>query len=165
VISYIVGGLLLLLVIVQLLGYLGIFYVIGQGMLSGNVGYLIIGLLLIFFYIFGFHDSNQSKKRDQLLAAARARGGLTLEDVQQVAFTKPIPGARAYSKNEVDKFLALVAAALRNPPGNSLSREDVCNVAFPKPPFGKRGYNQSQVDAFLDLVQQQMPDRATGIDR
>ena len=73
-----------------------------------------------------------------------------------MAFSKPPIGKRGYNEDEVDAFLDLVAAALRDPARSGLTRGDVHNVAFSKPPVGKRGYNEDEVDAFLDRVEQQL---------
>jgi DivIVA domain-containing protein len=86
-------------------------------------------------------------------------GGLTPELVHNVAFAKPPIGKRGYNEDEVDAFLNLIEAALRDPTGRSLSPEQVRNVAFAKPPIGKRGYNEDEVDAFLDFVAQQLQPR------
>jgi DivIVA domain-containing protein len=82
--------------------------------------------------------------------------GLTPEDVRNVAFSKPRIGKRGYNEDEVDAFLDLVEAALRNPMGSALTPEAVRGVAFSKPPVGKRGYNEDEVDAFLDLVEEEL---------
>ncbi len=81
---------------------------------------------------------------------------LTPEQVHNVAFAKPALGKRGYNEDEVDAFLDLVEAALRDPTGRTLTPEQVHNVAFAKPALGKRGYNEDEVDAFLDLVEEQM---------
>jgi len=92
-------------------------------------------------------------------------GCLTPEDVHKMAFSKPPLGKRGYSEDEVDAFLDLVGAALRDPPGNTLTPEDVRDVAFSKPPLGGRGYNEDEVDAFLDIVEQQMKSRQAAFPR
>jgi DivIVA domain-containing protein len=90
-------------------------------------------------------------------AAGNPRGGwLTPEQVRNVAFSKPPFGKRGYNANEVNAFLDLVEAALRDPTRRILTAEQVHNKAFSKPPFGKRGYNEDEVDAFLDVVEQQL---------
>jgi DivIVA domain-containing protein len=83
-------------------------------------------------------------------------GGLTAELVHNVAFAKPPIGKRGYNEDQVDAFLDLVEAALRDPAGGGLSPEQVRNVVFAKPPLGRRGYNEDQVDAFLDFVAQHL---------
>jgi DivIVA domain-containing protein len=85
-----------------------------------------------------------------------AGGSLTPERVRNVAFAKPPLGQRGYNEDEVDAFLDLVEAALRDPTGRTLAAERVRNVAFSKPPLGQRGYNEDEVDAFLDLVEEQL---------
>ena len=92
----------------------------------------------------------------QVGGTAPAGTHLTPEDVCNVAFSKPPKGKRGYNEDEVDAFLDLVEAALRDPARSGLTREDVRNVAFSKPPIGKRGYNEDEVDAFLDRVEQQL---------
>jgi DivIVA domain-containing protein len=82
--------------------------------------------------------------------------GLTPEDVRSVAFAKPALGKRGYNEDEVDAFLDLVEAAVRDPTGRILTPEQVRNVAFAKPARGKRGYNEDEVDAFLDLIEAQL---------
>jgi DivIVA domain-containing protein len=83
-------------------------------------------------------------------------GPITPEQVHNVAFSKPPIGRRGYNEDEVDAFLDLVEAALRDPTGRALTPEQVRNVAFSKPPIGKRGYNEDEVDALLDVVEEQM---------
>ena len=83
-------------------------------------------------------------------------GSITPEQVRAVAFSKPPIGKRGYNEDEVDAFLDLLEATLRNPTGGGLTAEDVRTVAFAKPAIGKRGYNEDEVDAFLDLVEEQM---------
>jgi DivIVA domain-containing protein len=91
-------------------------------------------------------------------AGAPATAGLTPELVHNVAFAKPPIGKRGYNEDQVDAFLDLIEAALRDPSGVSLSPEQVRNVAFAKPPIGQRGYNEDQVDAFLDLIEAALRD-------
>jgi DivIVA domain-containing protein len=81
---------------------------------------------------------------------------LTPELVRNVAFAKPPIGQRGYNEDEVDAFLDVVEATLRDPTSGRLTPEQVRNVAFSKPPIGKRGYNEDEVDAFLDVVERQM---------
>src|SRR6516164_7731534 len=88
--------------------------------------------------------------------ASTTGGFLTPEQVHNVAFAKPPRGKRGYNEDQVDAFLELVEAALRDPTGRTLTPEQVRNMAFSKPPIGKRGYNEDEVDAFLDLVEQQL---------
>jgi DivIVA domain-containing protein len=104
-------------------------------------------------------DEDDPEKRiselERRLAAPRTAGrpgSLTPELVRNVAFAKPPIGKRGYNEDEVDAFLDLVAAALRDPAGRPLTPQQVRDVAFAKPPIGKRGYNEDEVDAFLDLV-------------
>ena len=87
---------------------------------------------------------------------------VTPEYVHNVAFSKPAIGQRGYNEDEVDTFLDLVVAALRDPTGHTLTPEQVRNVAFSKPPIGKRGYNEHEVDAFVDLVEQQLTSQQAG---
>jgi len=86
-------------------------------------------------------------------------GGLTHEDVHNVAFSKPPAGKRGYNEDEVDAFLDAVEATLAEVGTMSLKATDVKNVAFAKPPIGKRGYNEDEVDEFLDLVVAEMTRR------
>jgi DivIVA domain-containing protein len=83
-------------------------------------------------------------------------GPLTPEQVRNMAFSKPPIGKRGYNEDEVDAFLELVEAALRDPARRTLTAEHVRKVAFSKPRIGKRGYNEEEVDAFLDLVEEQL---------
>jgi DivIVA domain-containing protein len=83
-------------------------------------------------------------------------GWLTPEQVRSVTFSKPPIGKRGYNEDEVDAFLDLAEAALRDPTGRILTAGQVRHVAFSKPPFGKRGYNEDEVDRFLDLVEKQL---------
>jgi DivIVA domain-containing protein len=110
-------------------------------------------------------DSDDPEKRiaelERQLAEARRAGsppggGLTPQQVHDVAFNKPPIGMRGYNEDEVDAFLDLVEAALRDPARRLLTVEQVRNVAFSKPPIGKRGYNEDEVDAFLDVVDAQL---------
>lgn len=89
---------------------------------------------------------------------SRTGGRLTVEQVRSVAFSKPPIGRRGYNEAEVDAFLDLVEAALRDPPRRALTAEQVRSVAFSKPPIGKRGYNEAEVDSFLDLVEAALVD-------
>ncbi len=84
------------------------------------------------------------------------QGRLTAEQVHNVAFSKPPIGMRGYNEDEVDAFLDLVEAALRDPTGRALTAEQVHNVAFSKPPIGLRGYNEDEVDQFLEVVEAQL---------
>ncbi|MDT5256142.1 MAG: hypothetical protein QOD10_1222 [Mycobacterium sp.] len=79
-------------------------------------------------------------------------GWLTPEHVHNKAFAKPPSGKRGYNEDEVDAFLDLVEAALRDPTGRTLTAEQVHNKTFSKPPIGQRGYNENEVDEFLDLI-------------
>jgi DivIVA domain-containing protein len=110
-------------------------------------------------------DSDDPERRiaeleRQLVQARRAGnppgGGLTRQQVHDVAFNKPPIGMRGYNEDEVDKFLDLIEAALRDPTGRTLTAQQVRGVVFSKPPIGKRGYNEDEVDAFLDLVAAQL---------
>src|SRR6516225_6402020 len=92
--------------------------------------------------------------------ASTTGGFLTPEQVHNVAFAKPPRGKRGYNEDQVDAFLELVEAALRDPTRRVLTPEQVHNMAFSKPPIGKRGYNEDEVDAFLDVVEQQIGRRA-----
>lgn len=86
----------------------------------------------------------------------RSSDGLTPEQVRSIAFAKPPLGRRGYSASEVDMFLDLVEAALRNPTGHILGAEQICGVAFSKPSLGGRGYDVTEVDAFLDRVEEHL---------
>jgi DivIVA domain-containing protein len=88
--------------------------------------------------------------------ASTTGGFLTPEQVRNVAFSKPPLGKCGYNEDQVDAFLDVVEAALRDPTGRTLTPEQVRSMTFSKPPIGKRGYNQDEVDAFLDLVEQQL---------
>ena len=110
-------------------------------------------------------DRDDPEKRiaelERQLAEARSAGNppggwLTPEDVRNVAFSKPPLGKRGYNEDEVDAFLDLVEAALRDPTRHTLTPEQVRNKTFSKPRIGHRGYNEDEVDAFLDLVEQQI---------
>src|SRR5262249_23994685 len=92
-------------------------------------------------------------------SASTTGGGLSAEQVRNVAFSKPPIGKRGSNEDEVDAFLELVEAALQDPTGHTLTPDQVRSVAFSKPPMGKRGYNEDEVDAFLDLVEQQLRSR------
>ena len=92
--------------------------------------------------------------------ASTTGGFLTPEQVHNVAFSRPPRGKRGYNEDQVDAFLELVEAALRDPTRRVLTPEQVHNMAFSKPPIGKRGYNEDEVDAFLDVVEQQIGRRA-----
>jgi DivIVA domain-containing protein len=83
-------------------------------------------------------------------------GWLTPEHVHNKVFAKPRIGRRGYNEDEVDAFLDLVEAALRDPAGRTLTAEQVHNTAFSMPPRGKRGYNEEEVDAFLAQVAEHM---------
>lgn len=84
------------------------------------------------------------------------RGRLTAEQVHNVAFGKPPMGKRGYNEDEVDAFLDVVEAALRDPAGPALTADQVRRVAFSKPPIGMRGYNEDEVDQFLETVAAQL---------
>ena len=86
-------------------------------------------------------------------------GGLTPEQVHNMAFSKPSIGKRGYNEEEVDAFLDVVEAALRDPTRRTLTPEQVNNTAFSKPPRGRRGYNEDEVNAFLGLVAEQLKSR------
>jgi DivIVA domain-containing protein len=83
-------------------------------------------------------------------------GWITPEDVRNKAFAKPRIGQRGYNENEVDDFLDLVEAALRDPTERTLTAEQVHNKVFSQPPRGKRGYNEQEVDAFLAVIAEQL---------
>jgi DivIVA domain-containing protein len=88
---------------------------------------------------------------------------LTPEQVRNTAFSRPPIGKRGYNEDEVDAFLDLVEAALRDPARRALSPEQVRNIAFSRPPIGKRGYNEDEVDAFLDVVEEQFKGQPAGV--
>jgi DivIVA domain-containing protein len=110
-------------------------------------------------------DQDDPEKRiaelERQLAEARSAGNppggwLTPEQVRNVTFSRPPRGKRGYNEGEVDDFLDLVEAALRDPTGRTLTPEQVRSVTFSKPRIGQRGYNEDDVDAFLDAVAQQI---------
>ena len=110
-------------------------------------------------------DQDDPEKRiaelERRLAEARSAanppgGWLTPEQVRNVPFSNPPLGKRGYNEDEVDAFLDLVEAALRDPTRHTLTPEQVRNKTFSKPRIGHRGYNEDEVDAFLDLVEQQI---------
>jgi DivIVA domain-containing protein len=112
-------------------------------------------------------DQDDPEKRiaelERQLAEARSAGdpgatggSLTPEQVRNMAFSRPPRGKRGYNEDEVDAFLDLVEAALRDPARRTLTPEQVRNMAFSRPPIGKRGYNEEEVDALLDVVEQQL---------
>ncbi len=74
---------------------------------------------------------------------SRAGGGLTPEQVHNIAFSKPPFGLRGYDEDQVDAFLDRVEAALRDPTGRSITPEEVRGVTFANPRIGKRGYTLS----------------------
>ncbi|GAC1408854.1 MAG: hypothetical protein NVS4B6_02700 [Mycobacterium sp.] len=79
---------------------------------------------------------------------------VTPEDVHNMAFSKPAIGQRGYNEDEVDVYLDLIEATLRDPTARSgVTQADIHNVTFSRPPIGKRGYNEDEVDAFLDRVE------------
>jgi DivIVA domain-containing protein len=84
------------------------------------------------------------------------QGRLTAEQVHNVAFGKPPIGQRGYNEDQVDAFLDVVEAALREPAGRALTADQVRRVAFSKPPIGMRGYNKDEVDQFLEAVAAQL---------
>lgn len=81
---------------------------------------------------------------------------LTAEQVHNVAFGKPPVGMRGYNEDEVDAFLDVVEAALRDPAGRALTADQVRYVSFSKPPIGQRGYDKDEVDQFLEAVAAQL---------
>jgi len=90
---------------------------------------------------------------------------LTSEQVHNVAFSKPPVFKRGYDEEEVDAFLDVVEAALRDPTAAvGLTPAGIHDVAFSKPPLGKRGYNEDEVDAFLELVELELIRRLTDRD-
>jgi len=121
-------------------------------LLSGDVGAWLAVLVVILTFAAIFVGARISSKRDTRRPALTTSGRLTLEDVHNVAFSKPSRGKRGYHEGEVDAFLDRVEAALRDPTGRTLTPEQVRNVAFSKPPRGKLGYNEGEVDEFLELV-------------
>ena len=97
--------------------------------------------------------------------ASTPTGSLAAEQVHNVAFSKPPLGKRGYNEDEVDAFLELVEATLRDPGCTALTAQQVRDVAFSKPPVGRRGYNEDEVDAFLDFVAGQLaPQQGAAID-
>ncbi|GAC1396945.1 MAG: hypothetical protein NVSMB60_06470 [Mycobacterium sp.] len=89
-------------------------------------------------------------------SALTTGGYLTPERVRIITFSKPPVGKRGYNEAEVDMFLDLVVAALRDTTTRILTPEQVRSIAFSKPPLGKRGYSDAEVDAFLDRVEEQL---------
>jgi DivIVA domain-containing protein len=89
-------------------------------------------------------------------------GRLSAEQVRNVAFSKPTIGTRGYNEDDVDEFLDLVEAALRDPTQRTLTPEQVRSVAFSKPSIGTRGYNEDEVDEFLDVVEEQLKSEQAG---
>jgi DivIVA domain-containing protein len=89
-------------------------------------------------------------------SASPPGAGLTAQQVHEVAFNKPPIGKRGYNEDQVDRFLDLVEAALRDPTGRTLTAEQVRAMRFSKPPIGQRGYNEDEVDAFLEVVEAQL---------
>jgi DivIVA domain-containing protein len=87
---------------------------------------------------------------------AATGGPLTPEQVRTTAFGAPPTGQRGYNSDEVDNFLDVVEAALREPARRLLTPEQVRNAAFSKPPFGKRGYSENEVDGFLRRLEAQL---------
>jgi len=87
--------------------------------------------------------------------------GVTPEEIRNVAFSKPLMGNRGYNEDEVDRYLELIAATLRDPTARGgVTPADIRNMAFSKPPIGKRGYNEGEVDAFLDRLEIELARRA-----
>ena len=84
---------------------------------------------------------------------------LNADHVRNVAFARPPFGRRGYNEDEVDAFLAVIEAALRNPAESALTSERVRGVAFGKPRLGRRGYDEREVDAFLYLVEEHLKPR------
>jgi DivIVA domain-containing protein len=109
-------------------------------------------------------DQDDPEKRiaelERQLGAPRSAeptgGGLTPEQVHSMAFSKPPIGRRGYNEEEVDAFIDVAEAALRDPTRRTLTPEQVHDMAFSKPPIGRRGYNEAEVDAFLGLLEEQL---------
>ena len=120
------------------------------------------------------HDDPEKRisELERRLAEPRAAGGLsatqyrlTSERVHNVAFSKPPLFKRGYDEVEVDAFLDVVEAALREPTaGVGFTPADILDVAFSKPPLGARGYDEDEVDAFVDLVELELTRRLTDRD-
>jgi DivIVA domain-containing protein len=86
---------------------------------------------------------------------------VTPEDIQNVAFSKPVIGQRGYDEDEVDSLLGRVEAKLRDPTARGgVTAAEIHSVGFSKPPIGKRGYNKDEVDAFLERVKIELTRRA-----
>lgn len=85
---------------------------------------------------------------------------VTPQQVLAVDFAQPAAGARGYNSDQVNSFLDLVEAKLRDPGSSGLRVSDVQNVAFSLPSPGSRGYDEFQVDTFLDLVRDEFLRRA-----
>ncbi|AHH17010.1 divIVA domain-containing protein [Nocardia nova SH22a] len=79
-------------------------------------------------------------------------GGLTADDIRDVAFGKPPLGRSGYAQDAVDAFLDRIEGEFRS--GRfTLTAADIREIAFARPRFGRRGYNEEEVDAFLDLIE------------
>lgn len=84
------------------------------------------------------------------------RERLTPDHVRNVAFARPPFGKRGYNEGEVDAFLEVIEAALRDLAASTLTSRQVREVAFGKPRIGRRGYDEDEVDAFLYVVEEHL---------
>jgi DivIVA domain-containing protein len=82
----------------------------------------------------------------------------TGEQLRQLRFRKPPIGKRGYRSEDVDAFLARVAAAFDRT-GVAVRGSEVHGAAFTKPPIGKRGYDEAEVDAVLDGLERECEER------
>lgn len=80
-------------------------------------------------------------------------------DHVDVEFGEPPLGRRGYHRGEVDAFLEIVTAALKDSTGHTLTPEQVRNAAFAKAPIGRRGYSITEVDRYLDEVERELKSR------
>ncbi|WP_227983245.1 DivIVA domain-containing protein [Nocardia spumae] len=82
-------------------------------------------------------------------------GGLTADDIRDVAFGKPALGRRGYAQDQVDSFLERIEQEFRR--GTlTITSTDIRLIAFSKPSFGRRGYDEEEVDGFLDLIENEI---------
>jgi DivIVA domain-containing protein len=99
-------------------------------------------------------DDDPAADQSYPSASPAATGGsLTLEQVRDITFAAAPLTKRGYDEAEVDAFLDVVVAALKDPGAHRLTPEQVRGVSFSPSPIGKRGYKQEEVDAFLHLVE------------
>lgn len=92
---------------------IGTVLTLGTMLLSGDVGAWLAVLVVILTFAAIFVGARISSKRDARRPALTTSGRLTLEDVHNMAFSKPSRGKLGYNEGEVDEFLKLVEAALQ----------------------------------------------------